>query len=97
MSSSLHGLLSLLLLQLIAVKTCHEMGFTADPGHGVLLTADTAHCEHLLKQILIYFYVLIIPCLLFLYVDRVFAELIFSYLLRNSNKTSISIWYLVSR
>ena len=43
----------------------HEMGFTADPGHGVLLTADTANCEHLVKQILIYFYVLIIPCLPF--------------------------------
>ena len=45
MSSPLHGLLSPLLLQLIAVKKCHEMGFTADPGHGVLLTADTANCE----------------------------------------------------
>ena len=65
MSSPLHGWLSPLLLQLIAVKKCHEMGFTADPGHGVLLTADTANCEHLVKQILICFHVLIIPCLLF--------------------------------
>ena len=65
MSSPLHGWLSPLLLQLIAVKKCHEMGFEADPGHGVLLTADTANCEHLVKQILIYFYVLIIPCLPF--------------------------------
>ena len=90
MSSPLHGLLSPLLLQLIAVKKCHEMGFTADPGHGVLLTADTANCEHLLKQILIYFYVLIIPCLLFLYVDRVFAELIFSYYATATKPQSVS-------